>query len=156
MDDSKTPRKVLTAWPDDMALMGPNAPKNDGRIEHLIQYLLTVYERFGNTAITCDCDLQWGASALWKRDEQKERIEALERDLLACQERLRAAEEDARRDGMVWVPVEPTDKMIAAAMHCLDGVNLKTKGGTYGEQKYYKYIARYKAMLSAFPEKGKE
>jgi hypothetical protein len=102
------------------------------------------------------CDLQWGASALWKRDEQKERIEALERDLLACQERLRAAEEDARRDGMVWVPVEPTDKMIAAAMHCLDGVNLKTKGGTYGEQKYYKYIARYKAMLSAFPEKGKE
>ena len=81
-------RKTLTAWDDDTALQGPNAPKNDGHIEHLIRYLLTVYDRFGNTAITCDCKLQWGATALWKRDEQKKRITDLERDLAAAQEQL--------------------------------------------------------------------
>ena len=62
--------------------MGPNAPKWNGQIEHLIRYLLTVYKRIGNTAITAD--LQWGASALHKRDEQKERIEQLERALAAA------------------------------------------------------------------------
>lgn len=66
----------LKAWGDDVALRGPEAPKWDGQIKHLIEYLLTVYKRFGNTAITAD--LQWGATALWKRDEQRQRIVDLE------------------------------------------------------------------------------
>ena len=69
-------RTPLEAWGEDVPLRGPDAPKNDGKIKHLIEYLLTVYERFGNTAVTAD--LQWGASALHKRDEQKERIAELE------------------------------------------------------------------------------
>lgn len=67
---------LLTAWDDDVALMGPDAPKWNGQIEHLIRYLLTVYRRFGNTAITAD--LQWGASALHKQDAQKYDIAYLE------------------------------------------------------------------------------
>ena len=69
----------LAAWADDVALQGPEAPQWNGHIEHLIQYLLTIHKRFGNTAITAS--LKWGASALWKRDEQAERIAQLETEL---------------------------------------------------------------------------
>lgn len=64
----------LKPWGDDVALAGPDAPKNNGMIEHLIGYLLTVHERFGNTAVTAS--IKWGANALWKRDEQAERFAA--------------------------------------------------------------------------------
>ena len=77
----------LTAWDDDTALRGPDAPKWDGHIEHLIRYLLTVHKRFGNTTVTVD--LQWGATALWKRDEQKERIVELEQELNDIRGRLK-------------------------------------------------------------------
>ena len=53
-------RDQLEAWSDDTCLIGPEAPKNDGHIKHLICYLMTVYERFGNTAVTAQ--LQWGAA----------------------------------------------------------------------------------------------
>lgn len=66
------------AWGDDVALRGPDAPKNDGSLKHLIEYLLTVYERFGNTTVTENISLQWGSNALHKRDAQKERIAELE------------------------------------------------------------------------------
>lgn len=69
----------LVPWGDDVALAGPTAPKWNGQITHLIQFLLTVHKRFGDTAITAN--LQWGATALHKRDEQKERIIALEAEL---------------------------------------------------------------------------
>lgn len=72
---------ALQAWSDDVALRGPDAPRNNGKIKHLIEYLLTVYKRFGDTAITCN--LQWGASACWKRDEQAKRIVELETDPVA-------------------------------------------------------------------------
>ncbi len=73
---SEHTKEPLSAWSDDTALMGPEAPKWDGRIEHLIRYLLTVHKRFGNTTVTAS--LQWGASALWKRNDQSERIATLE------------------------------------------------------------------------------
>lgn len=88
-------RPTVTAWGGDVALLGPEAPKSDGSIKHLIAYLLTVYERFGNTTVTFN--LKWGASALWKRDEQAKRIEELEaaqsatRSLEPCHEALRTA-----------------------------------------------------------------
>lgn len=41
---------------------------------------------------------------------------------------------------------EPSDKLISETMHCLDGINLKDHGKTAGEQKYYKYVTRYRAM----------
>ena len=48
-------------------------------LKHLIEYLLTVYKRFGNTTVTFS--LQWGADALCKQDAQKERIASLEQEL---------------------------------------------------------------------------
>lgn len=75
-------RDAPKAWGDDVALLGPNAPRNDGKIKHLIEYLLTVYDRFGNTVVTTK-GLQWGSSALWKMDEQAKRIEELESELAA-------------------------------------------------------------------------
>ncbi len=72
-------KEALQAWPAGVALRGPDAPKDDGSIKHLIEYLLTVYERFGNTRVTAD--LQWGATALHKMDAQKVRIAELEAEL---------------------------------------------------------------------------
>lgn len=69
------------AWGDDVALRGPDAPKNSGQAKHLIEYLLTLYKRFGNTAVTVD--LQWGGTALQKQDEQKKRIAELQAELTA-------------------------------------------------------------------------
>ena len=74
-------REPLKAWGDDVALNGPEVPRNTGQIKWLIEYLLTTYERFGNTAVTFT--LQWGATALWKRDEQAKRIAELEEQLAA-------------------------------------------------------------------------
>lgn len=71
-----TERIKPTPFDDGTALAGPDAPKDDGQILHLIRYLLTVYKRFGNTAVTTQ--LQWGSSALWKRDEQAKKIVELE------------------------------------------------------------------------------
>ena len=102
------PEQNLTAWNNDVPLRGSDAPKDDGHIEYLIQYLLTVHRRFGNTAITCD--LQWGAPALRKRDEYRQRVVELEDELAA----LRASSQE-------WLPTadninalpEPIRKYIA-------------------------------------------
>lgn len=80
------------AWDDDVPLRGPDMPEDDGHIRYLIEYLLTVHKRFGNTTVTFDCDLQWGAAALHKWDAQKERIDALERELAERTEALKASE----------------------------------------------------------------
>ena len=85
-DKNRITKPPLTAWGDDVALLGPNAPKDDGKIKHLIEYLLTVYERFGNTRVTFK-GIQWGASALWKDDEQEKRIAELEAKLAAASAR---------------------------------------------------------------------
>lgn len=76
----------LKPWADDVALRGPNAPKNDGSVEHLIRYLLSVHQRFGNTCITCN--LQWGAAALWKRDEQRLQLIAAREALVKARDAL--------------------------------------------------------------------
>lgn len=59
-------------WTDDVPLAGPNRPANDGSVEYLIGYLLTVRKRFGNTCVTAD--LQWGASALWVAHREREEL----------------------------------------------------------------------------------
>jgi hypothetical protein len=74
----------LKPWADDVALRGPDAPKNDDMIEHLICYLLTVHKRFGNTCVTNN--LQWGAAAMHKRDPYLERIEELSKALTAIKQ----------------------------------------------------------------------
>ena len=98
-----TPRdqSKLVAWSDDTALMGPEAPKWNGQIEHLICYLLTVHKRFGNTRITAN--LQWGATAMWKQDELREKNVELERTLAAQRTALLALSERIRREGMQGV-----------------------------------------------------
>lgn len=67
-------------WADDVPLAGPSRPKNDGSIDYLIGYLLTVRKRFGSTCITCD--LQWGSEALWIAHREREELKTLtaERD----------------------------------------------------------------------------
>lgn len=90
-------RKPLKAWGDDVALRGPDAPRNDGSIKHLIEYLLSVYDRFGNTTVTAD--LQWGATALHKLNEEKERIAELEAEI----ERLKAIPTEALRTPVAWM-----------------------------------------------------
>lgn len=94
MTDKPQQGTPLVAWGDDVALRGPDAPKDNGQIKFLIEYLLTVYKRFGNTAVTFNLGLQWGATALWKRDEQRERIEELESALLAAQAKIGVVEKE--------------------------------------------------------------
>lgn len=48
---------------DNVPLNGPDAPKAD-TIDDLIQVLVTIRHRFGNTAVSVN-SLKWGASALW-------------------------------------------------------------------------------------------
>lgn len=79
-------------------------------------------------------------------------------NLAAVKASIKAAlvlQEQQQRKGMVLVPREPTGKMIYMAMHCLDGVDLRTKGKIPRERKYYKYVARYKAMIGVAHETDK-
>jgi hypothetical protein len=61
-------------YPKDVACCGPDAPACE-QIDDLIRLLVTIRERFGNTAIKYR--LQWGGSALWADDEQKKLIRDL-------------------------------------------------------------------------------
>jgi len=63
------PTEDLKPFDDGVALAGPERPKDDGFIEHLIRYLLTVHKRFGNTCVTTN--LQWGATALHQMDRYR-------------------------------------------------------------------------------------
>lgn len=73
----------LKPWADDVPLVDHNAPKNNGHLKYLIEYLLTVYKRFGDTTVTID--LQWGATAMHKRDALQEENAALRAKLEACE-----------------------------------------------------------------------
>ena len=42
---SECKRELILPWADDVALMGPDRPRDNGQIEHLIQYLVTVRAR---------------------------------------------------------------------------------------------------------------
>lgn len=61
-----------------MACAGPTAPKCD-QIDELIKLLVTIRERFGNTAVKYR--VQWGANDLWAEDEQKREIDRLKKRL---------------------------------------------------------------------------
>ena len=95
-------------------LMGPDAPPHPKHIFDLLRLLLTIYHRFGNTAVTFN--LQWGSSALWQRD-------ALIEELAETKVTL-----EAKVDGLVTLNMEAAirereylDKTIALLGH-LDGL----------------------------------
>ena len=61
-------------YPPEVACAGPEAPEC-GQIDDLIRLLVTIRERFGNTAVRYR--VQWGANALWIEDAQKQEITKL-------------------------------------------------------------------------------
>lgn len=63
------------AYKPDVPLNGPNAPPVD-HVDELIQRLVTIRHRFGNTAITFEGN--WGSNALYTKDSLRDRIECLE------------------------------------------------------------------------------
>ena len=68
----------MRPWNDDIALSGPDAPENDGTIEFMIQYLLTVRKRFGNTCVSvADGTIKWGGSSLHYQDKQNKEVQRL-------------------------------------------------------------------------------
>ncbi len=68
----------LEPYQPEVACSGPTAPKCE-QIDDLIRLLVTIRERWGNTAIKYS--IQWGASALWVEDVQKQEIEKLKKML---------------------------------------------------------------------------
>ncbi len=64
----------IEPYPSDVACAGPNAPKCE-QIDDLIKLLVTIRERWGNTAVKYR--VQWGGNALWAEDEQKRKIDKL-------------------------------------------------------------------------------
>lgn len=59
---------------DDVPLQGPDAPVPE-QIDGLLRLLATIRHRFGNTVVTYR--FQFGATALWACDGQKQRIAEL-------------------------------------------------------------------------------
>ena len=69
---------IVDPYPADVACAGPTAPKCE-QIDDLIKLLVTIRERWGNTAIRYR--VQWGGSALWAEDAQKKEIASLKKKL---------------------------------------------------------------------------
>lgn len=65
-------------YPNDVPVSGSDAPKCE-QVDDLIKLLITIRHRYGNTAIRYR--IQWGGSALWAEDEQKRKIDKLEKQL---------------------------------------------------------------------------
>lgn len=63
---------------------------------------------------------------------------------------------EAEGEGWKLVPTEPTEKMLGAAIHCLDGVNLMKQAPTRAGRATYKARARYCAMLASAPSRSEE
>lgn len=61
-----------------VACAGPTAPKCE-QIDDLIRLLVTIRQRWGNTAIRYR--FQWGSSALWADDAQKREIDKLKKQV---------------------------------------------------------------------------
>ena len=62
----------------DVACAGPNAPACE-QIDDLIKLLVTIRERWGNTAVRYH--INWGSNALWAEDSQKRKIDSLTKSL---------------------------------------------------------------------------
>jgi hypothetical protein len=70
--------------PPGVAVAGPTAPVCD-QIDDLIRLLVTIRERWGNTAVKYR--VSWGASALWAEDAMRREIETLKAKLKRVQAR---------------------------------------------------------------------
>jgi hypothetical protein len=64
----------IEPYEDSVACAGPTAPKCE-QIDDLIKLLVTIRDRFGNTAIKYR--VTWGGSALWAEDEMRREIAKL-------------------------------------------------------------------------------
>lgn len=64
----------ITPYPSGTAIAGPDAPACD-QIDDLIKLLVTIRERFGNTAVKYR--IAWGGSALWAADDMRKEIDRL-------------------------------------------------------------------------------
>lgn len=64
----------IEPYPGNVPLAGPEAP-NCNQIDDLIKLLVTIRERFGNTAVKYR--VQWGANALWAESAQRQEIARL-------------------------------------------------------------------------------
>lgn len=62
----------IEPFADDVALLGPTAPAIH-QIDDLIQHLVTIRHRFGNTAV--NFRLRWGSSALWATAEAEKLVQ---------------------------------------------------------------------------------
>jgi hypothetical protein len=85
----------IEPYPSDVACAGPKAPKCE-QIDDLIKLLVTIRERWGNTAVKYR--VTWGGNALWVEDEHKRTIAEL---VAACEY---AAGSFAQVDGTKTVP----------------------------------------------------
>lgn len=112
----------LEAWGDDVPLRGEGTPQNDGSIQHLIEYLLTVYKRFGNTCVTAS--LQWGAAAMWKRDELAEQLAQIVEGRGSAEEAPADYSEIGKRNwriGQLLAKIEALESKPATdALGCMD------------------------------------
>ena len=114
---SECKEKLILPWAGDVALMGPDTPPDNGMLAHLIQYLVTVRERFGNTMVREDITLQWGSSALWKADSQKAEIVALQAKLKAAE---KAVEEFRERNNELWQRFTKAEQKVSDADQILE------------------------------------
>lgn len=69
----------------DIACAGPTAPDCE-QIDDLIKLLVTIRERYGNTAVRYR--ISWGASALWAEDAQKKEIATLTKSVARLKAKL--------------------------------------------------------------------
>ena len=60
----------------EVACAGPTAPKCE-QIDDLIKLLVTIRERWGNTAVKYR--IQWGSNALWAENAEKTEIDRLKK-----------------------------------------------------------------------------
>lgn len=77
--------------PGDVAVAGPNAPKCE-QIDDLIKLLVTIRERWGNTAIKYR--VQWGGSVLWAEDADKKEIARLKKRIARLEAKAAAKSTD--------------------------------------------------------------
>jgi hypothetical protein len=77
----------ITPYPKDVACSGPDAPKCE-QVFDLIRLLVTIWDRWGNTAVKYR--VTWGGSALWVEDEMRQKIARLEKKVKQLNDKLAA------------------------------------------------------------------
>jgi hypothetical protein len=77
----------VSLYKDDVPLIGEGSPKIR-KVSHLLRMLATIYDRFGDTAITLDGKCSWGGSALHIQDRLTADLEAAENKLQIAEKHL--------------------------------------------------------------------